>query len=399
MNNMLNATPLLILIPSVKVFKRTDGKQFITQKFVDGVRQYQKQWPGRVEVYIEQTHQADDNLDKIDIEQIHNITLTIINFDDIDRKLATITQPAVALAFSHFRQNGIAKKCLHYGIRCVLVSEYTLTTRRQIIKANHKSWLRRCRAYLWEYQQEKKNLESVRLSSAIQCNGLPTYLAYKQINNNCLLYFDSRVRKEDVIDKDKLLKRTQYCLQGNTLRLVFSGRLNRMKGADHLILVAKSLNDLQVDFHLTICGDGELRQSMLESVKHWQLGDRVTFTGVLNFHKELLPFIKDNTDLFICCHRQGDPSCTYIETMSCGVPIVSYDNEAFTGLQQTAHCGWKTPMDKYRLLAKTVQRLDQNRSEIVDHSIKSREFSLDNTFENTFARRVEHLKNIVNAVQ
>lgn len=395
MNNTPNSSPLLMLMPSVKVYRQNDGKQFITQKFIAGVEQYRELWPGDIQVFVEQSDQPDGNLDKVDISNIKNFTLTVVDFDHIEEKLAQITTPAIALAAIHYRQNDIAATCRRYNIDCVQTSEYTLNTRFQIVKANKKNLLKRWRGYLWEYLQEKKNVQSIRLSSAVQCNGLPTYNIYKRLNDNSLLYFDSRVYAQDVIDHDQLKKRLSYCLEGKPLRLLFSGRLNAMKGADHLVLFARELKQLNVDFHLTICGDGDLAESLRQAISQWQLNDYVTMAGVLEFHSELLPFVKENADIFICCHRQGDPSCTYIETMSCGVPIASYDNEAFVGMQKESGSGWTITMDDYRQLAKLVQALSQNRQEISNHSIRARDFSVDHTFEKTFAKRINHIENTV----
>ncbi len=96
--------------------------------------------------------------------------------------------------------------------------------------------------------------------------------------------------------------------------------------------VAKKLRERKADFHLYICGDGESKPGISKRIRDEQLSGHVTLMGVLDFKSELLPFAKSSVDLFVCCHPQGDPSCTYLETMSCGVPIVGYANEAFEGL-------------------------------------------------------------------
>lgn len=39
------------------------------------------------------------------------------------------------------------------------------------------------------------------------------------------------------------------------------------------------------------------------------------------------------------CHRQGDPSCTYLETYACGMPIVGYNNQAHQGILASNNAG------------------------------------------------------------
>ena len=50
------------------------------------------------------------------------------------------------------------------------------------------------------------------------------------------------------------------------------------------------------------------------------LQDLVTLRGVVDFATGWIPLLKQQADLFVCPHPQGDPSSTYPEVMSCGVP-------------------------------------------------------------------------------
>ncbi len=155
---------------------------------------------------------------------------------------------------------------------------------------------------------------------------------------------------------------------GRPLRLAFSGRLIRMKGADHLPLVARELKRRQVPFELTICGDGALADGLRQQIRSFGLEDCVRMRGVLDFANELMPFVKQEVDAFVCCHRQGDPSCTYIETMSCGVPVVGYENEALAGLLRRVPAGVGVPMDDVSSLANALARLHADRPSLATMS-------------------------------
>jgi glycosyltransferase involved in cell wall biosynthesis len=124
------------------------------------------------------------------------------------------------------------------------------------------------------------------------------------------------------------------------------------------------------------------------------LGDYVKMMGVPDFKTDFFPFVKANIDLFICCHRQGDPSCTYIETMSCGVPIVGYANEAFMGIVEQSKAGWLVEMNQPKLLARKVAELNRNREEIKAMSFKAIAFARLHTFEQTYEARISHMKEI-----
>jgi glycosyltransferase involved in cell wall biosynthesis len=121
------------------------------------------------------------------------------------------------------------------------------------------------------------------------------------------------------------------------------------------------------------------------------LGERITFRGVLDFESELVPFVRRNVDLFINSHPQGDPSCTYLETMTCGTPIVGFDNDAFAGLCAVSGVGWPTPSGDVARLAQRIAELDRARRQIAAAATKARDFAARHTFEKTFDARVAHL--------
>jgi glycosyltransferase involved in cell wall biosynthesis len=226
----------------------------------------------------------------------------------------------------------------------------------------------------------------------VQCNGTPTFNVYRSTNPRPLLYFDSRVRRDMLACPKQLEHRTAELMAGGPLRLVFSGRLVPMKGADHLPLVASELDRLGVPFVMDICGAGPQADRIAAKVRRLNLTERVRLHGVLEFESQLLPYVSRNADLFVCCHRQGDPSCTYLETMACGVPIIGYDNEALRGIVETSGVGWITPMDRCKQLAQKIAQLDGDRASLADAAIAAVAFAFRYTLEPTMDARVGHLE-------
>lgn len=384
----------LILLPSLVAKKVSDSQIIVTQKFLDGVLEFLKYWPGKLLVLLEEDSSLTNNLDNVTIDVNQQpFEIRVINFDFIHTQ-PELRNDSIVLAAVSNRQNHISAVCNLKKIPSIYISEYTLRTRIQIVNATNGNVLRRLRKYVWEIHQEWKQRRAIAQASAVQCNGTPTFMAYKTVNKHALLYFDTRTTEEMLINSRELEERTSRCLDEQPLKLVFSGRLLKIKGADHLILVAKELKKLGVRFEMFICGDGILKNSMVNEIQVLGLSDSVKMLGTLDFKSELVPFIKKNADLFICCHRQGDPSCTYLETMSCGVPILGYANEAFSGLVQDSHAGWLVKMNRPDLLARKIAELDKNRQAIVDESYKSIDFSRQHTFEKTFQKRIDHIMTV-----
>jgi glycosyltransferase involved in cell wall biosynthesis len=77
--------------------------------------------------------------------------------------------------------------------------------------------------------------------------------------------------------------------------------------------------------------------------------------------------------------------------MSCGVPIVGYDNEAFAGIVRESRCGWTSPIGNPHALAARVAQLADRRDVMASAARQAVEFAREHAFERTFARRSAHL--------
>ena len=381
----------LMILPDLKT-KKIDGDRFVvTEKFYDGVLEFVKYWPGPVSVFMEASPGMTDNLDNIEISSAKvPFHMGLLDYTLLEREVASAA--SLVLGSTSYRQNHLSAWCRDRRVPCVYVAEYNLKTRFQVVDADTHNIFIRLRRYLWEFLQERKQRKAIADATGIQCNGTPTFEAYREVNPLPFLYFDSRMSEEMMASDEAVDARLANCLSGKPLRLLFSGRLLKIKGADHVVSVAEELQKLGVRFEMSICGDGELSASMTAQIAEKGLSDVVKMKGVLDFKTELVPYTQKHTDLFVCCHRQGDPSCTYLETMSCGVPIVGYDNEAFLGVAAESKTGWPAPMNRPDQMAQKIVELDRNREAIARASRASLHFARAHTFEKTFKRRVEHLQ-------
>lgn len=386
----------LVILPSIGAVMHADGQITITRKFLDGVAKMARHWDGPVEVILPPIDVATDNLDSVRIDpREYGIAIKVMPFDDNVRMTRELEGAGIVLASVYYKLNNAAIWCRKVRVPCVYVAEYTLRTRLQIVDAEVSNPILRARRRLWEYGQERRIKAALRISAGVQCNGTPTYDAYQTTCPSSLLYFDGRVERNMLISADALERRLETLRSGRPLRLAFSGRLVRMKGADHLPLVARELKRRQVPFEMTICGDGALAESMRQQIRTLGLGDCVKMRGVLEFATELMPLIKQEVDAFVCCHRQGDPSCTYIETMSCGVPVIGYANEALDGILRRTPVGSSVPIDDVSSLADAIARLDLERESLAAMSRRALEFAAASTFEETVRKRMEHLRSLV----
>jgi colanic acid/amylovoran biosynthesis glycosyltransferase len=380
----------LALLTALPCKPKGPGRFELTRKFIEGVQAYAQAWDGRVVACFDAASGDLSDLDRTTVSTSEiDFDIRIARFDET--LYAELDGRGVVLG-NHYRLPDLARRCAALGVASVYNPEYTLRTRLQFIRASRPNPLRQLRGAIWELAEEARLTRQIRFAHGLQCNGLPSYLAYGPLNRAPLLYFDGRVKAADLVSERELYVQNQRRAGSDPLHLVFSGRLIPAKGADHLLDVALALRELGVPFRMTICGDGILKPSMDERIERTGLGGVIEMAGVLDFARELVPFLKREADLFLCCHRQGDPSCSYLEALSCGVPIVGYANESLAAMVESARAGASSPLDRPQALARRIAEIDRDRKQLCTWAEHAREFAARHTMERTFDARVEHLR-------
>ena len=387
--------PSLTIIPSVPVWKQGETLRF-DRKFYDGLLRYAELWPGPVTCVMAQCSSPLPDFGVVSATPGELPFTCIVLKENEIAGSEHIANAAIVLASADAHdQLHIAALCREKGVGCVYVIEYIPETRYQIAALDSRNPAAALRQKLYLSLGERKRRKAFKLSDGLQCNGTPAYHEYREIPNR-LLYFDTRVSKEQIVGDEELETRLATLREKKPLRLAFSGRLVAMKGADHLVQLAQKLKRLNLAFHLSIYGAGELEAEMKRFIDRNDLNELVTMEGAVDFHRQLLPDLKQKVDLFVALHRQSDPSCTYLETLSCGVPIVGYRNQAFGGILELADVGWGVRPDDLDAVAWMILQLDLAREKIADKSRNAVGFGRLHDFDTTFRNRIDHLLSITN---
>jgi glycosyltransferase involved in cell wall biosynthesis len=382
----------LVVILAFEAGRSERGRPLLTKKLLSGLDAYGRHWDGPVTGLFHPAAGASRELDEIEFCAEPNalVRAEIVSFGTPEF-YARLSHAAVVAGFPHYLLPTLGAECRRRGVPLVMSTEYTLRTRLQIARVESTRLAAFIKRGLWEWKQEQIDRINLSQAAGLQCNGTPTYEAYRAFCRDAMLYFDTRLSEHLVVSEQSLNERVAQL--GRPLRLVFSGRLAAMKGAQHLPAVAAALRAEGVPFALEIFGDGPLRTQIERDVLQQKLSDHVKLRGVLDFATQLVPHVSTQSDLFVCTHVQGDPSCTYLETLGCGVPIVGFANEAWAGmLRVDPAVGWSVPVGDARALARQIAALDRDRAALSRAARAGRAFAQSHTFERTFQARVEHLK-------
>lgn len=383
--------PILLIWPGVPAW-RIGGDLWLDRKFKDGMEANCTRWPGRVRAIMEvqdmtslppfgawcwRSAEASFDLQVIEPGQ----TLTETDLADVDVLLAT--------ADDH-RQLDAAALCERTGTACIYVIEYTLRTRLDMTRHSKASPWSRAKTSLWHLRNEVRVSRAIRRARGLQANGIPAYRAYRSSTPSPQLFFDTRFRRDMLVTAAGLESRLAVLRQGGPIRLAFSGRLIAAKGADAMVPLALHLKALGLPFSLDIYGSGELSDDMRAGIEQHRLTDAVRLHGPVDFDEVLMPTLKERADMFVCCHRQGDPSCTYAETLGCGVPIAGFANESLAALVDVHDIGWSVPLGDIPALAALIVRLAADREEICSKSFAAMRFAQEHHFESVVDLRMRH---------
>ncbi|CUH40952.1 2-deoxystreptamine N-acetyl-D-glucosaminyltransferase [Jannaschia seosinensis] len=372
-----------------------DEKPFLDIKFVEGMRYYNDLWDGPVSCILKLRHDTFPFGQLYEPDQLpFNVTFLPPNKSIGTEELSG--QDIILCGGDNHEHLHMADICRNAGKKLAFIIEYIPKTRRQIIFLDpSRSLPRKLYSLLWTMKQERRRRRAFRMADGLQANGYPAFSVYSPMNANTMMYLDNRVGKNLLATENEMAVRQQRLLSGAPLRLVHSGRLEHLKGSQDLIPIARRLESKGVDFTLDIFGTGSLEEEIRKSIAVHGLQDRVRLNGTVDFESGLVPFARQHADVYLSCHRQSDPSCTYIESMGCGLAVIGYANRMWSALCQESDAGWVGPMGNTNALADAVYDAAKDRQRLAASCHAAWSFAARHSFENEFRSRIENMQSLV----
>jgi glycosyltransferase involved in cell wall biosynthesis len=167
--------------------------------------------------------------------------------------------------------------------------------------------------------------------------------------------------------------------ESKTTKLVWIGELTERKNPLNAIQVASALKTLDCDFHLSILGQGPMRDQVLEAITSNGLADLVTYVG----RTPAQPFMAASHALMHTARWEGLPR-VFLEALSTGRQIFSYDVKGTRDLPDvrlspfgdTEHMAlgiakWSTQRDLRAPLPKLGDLSYIRAAEQIDHFLQS----------------------------
>jgi glycosyltransferase involved in cell wall biosynthesis len=364
------------------------GELHVDRKFLNGMQYYANHLNVRLATLHPLLRKGEKIVDRV------SIPLSELNFD-----VAAVVDGGRSPADRYTLQKHIEKSVMAYGfgmgfakiakrshVPYILTLEHDLSTKIAVANNGIENRVRlfsRALRAVHEYYSE--DVPAMKNAHSLHCNGYPVYESSESFNSNRLLYLDSRMSSEQIISLADLNSRISRRKQ-NSLRLLYSGRYEPIKGAADAVKVAIECQRLGVNVEFHAYGQGSLINEMRLIAEAAPfpgsifIHDAITYPDLVNKSREF--------DVFVCCHLQNDPSCTYLEAMGSGLPVVGYDNKMLRGVVVNSGSGFVSKLGSPVKVARQIEVLARNPGLLAEMSFKSRQFSLMHVFEREFDLRV-----------
>jgi colanic acid/amylovoran biosynthesis glycosyltransferase len=285
---------------------------------------------------------------------------------------------------------GAAEIARRLGVPYIMIVEYDLGTQIVETTIDQTNPLRRLvrtlRTTVDFYRRQRADIKG---AHSIHCNGYPIYHQIEKWHPDRLLYLDSRISPSSVIDEQSLERRLSG-LSKRRVRLLFSGRYESLKGVSDVVAVAAECQRRGLPVELSLYGQGNRRGDLERQAaaapkpEHIHINDAVPFPELMELSKA--------HDIFVCCHLQSDPSCTYLESFGAGLPIVGYANRMWRQLCAISNAGLSSPMGQVGAVADSIARLVGDQALLAEFSRNARRFALEHGFEREMDKRISGMK-------
>lgn len=154
------------------------------------------------------------------------------------------------------------------------------------------------------------------------CLTYSSYTAYDydliNYNSNKCLNWGYWIKKSNYSDFSELLSYKN----SEAINILFVNRLIEFKHPEKIVYLANYLKENNIEFHINIVGEGELKSILFEMIKKYELEFFITFCGVMP--NDDVKKIMERTHIVISCSNkeEGWGACVN-EAMTCGCCVVA----------------------------------------------------------------------------
>lgn len=384
--------PILVMLSPAPVLEAPGGDIVLDARFVEGMGLHAQLWPGRV--YCVLWRGAGMIADGLRFSP-RRLGFELILLERGAPVPETLLDEAtlVYVAADDLRHLHLAEVMRSRVGRLVYTIEQPLADRLAASRDRRLPLRRQLGGLLYNLRGEGMLRAALRRANGVHMNGLATAASYGRLNRQGLTYLDNRIRQPMLARTADQAARAARLRAGGPLVLAALGPLTPGSGIEDLLPMAQILARNGLPFRLDIHGQGEAAPQMRDGIAALGLSERVRLLPPAGFEGHLLPMLRTEADLMLMPRRLPEASGPYIEAMGCGLPVVGYASAGWRRLARASGAGWVTAA-RPGALARQVARLAADREALVAASARARAFAGETTFEQVFAARMTHLREV-----
>jgi glycosyltransferase involved in cell wall biosynthesis len=175
--------------------------------------------------------------------------------------------------------------------------------------------------------------------------------------------YNVHTQKSDQIHSDSLLDKGRSLQAGHSLKIVYAGRADEMKGGLDWVRTIAALVEADVPLQATWLGDGPLLAAMQALATELGIQDHINFMGFVGDFPQVLAVLKSH-HIFMFCHKTPESPRCLVEALVSGCAIVGYDGPYGRGLVADYGGGAFSPPNDYQALADQVIQLHRDRGQL-----------------------------------
>lgn len=154
------------------------------------------------------------------------------------------------------------------------------------------------------------------------------------------------------VDIEKFKAKETRGNKNNQINLLFVGVLNGRKGEMDLLKAAKVLDELGINFQLSIIGDGPMLAQVKEFIASSNLSQKVRITTRITY--EEMPALYNKADIFILPSKSEGMPKVALEAMASGCPVIMSDVQGCKELVKNGKNGFLVPLNKPDVLVDAI---------------------------------------------
>lgn len=388
--------PSLLMLSPAPITETLGGDVVLDVKFVEGMKLHCQLWPGRVRCVLWRGAQTIDDPMRYSMAQL-GFELILLDQGAPVPNLLLDASALVYCSADDLRHLDLPAAMRGRFGKLVYTVEQSLSGRIATGFAQTAKVRRRIGSAVYNIRNERHLRRALAGADGLHFNGYPAQQAYGRLSEHTLSYLDNRIRTPMLARPAEQQARAEHLRSGAPLRLAWFGMMTPESRVLDLLPVAHLLASRGLKVTFDLFGTGPDQSRLRDGITALGLSDHMRVHEPQGFDARLVPYLRQNADIFLCARHLPTPLSAYVEALGCGLPILGAKNAMVRRLVAESQAGWTVRKGSTSAMVHAIERLDQDREAIITASANAVDFARANSFETVFARRMNDLRDIASA--